>query len=1155
MRIILLILPLILNAQWLTQWYGKKILLVPDSLVTKVDILPNADNLYNLGSSNLRWKNIYIAGDMTVDSLGVRHLSVIDDGDTAIMFLPDTLLYLFGDKASGVYIKDSLNANKTTTGLSVNVQNLYKSGTVTKRGGYFVVDTGGLGAKYGIDVWTKGGQGDNLTLYGVRSIAEVFGTSTDNNMYGGWFQSNACGGGKKTGIYGEVGGNSADGDTSRGVWGKSIVELGGSGSWGFGGYFESVGDDNDTCMGVLGKASGGTVNIGGQFDPNLYVLTGTDTTKITGTKIESDSFVSINSTDTVVVIASYLKITEYNSSAVMHDSVYQDVSTFLWTRMFPDQFGYQRDVVRKTTQFQDSLCMNFFVSRYDSAGGTNGGWDPCTIFVWTNVDKTTGTPTPKNEGIYKIFTNSDETVDYTDGELGGDLMVKGTGVTDDNSRNYSGFTVYDIPQIRLWADGWYWGAGDVPGYVELRVTPGFDDTVFWKVGEVGGNHYSIYGQAKDFKIQMSAGGSDEDTSTFEFADRSGTSTRYWFFTYDSNGTDLDTTFIRGGNIITNTLAADSLELLNKLAFNSGDTFSLYASNDTFFIDAKHDAGYLDLSELTVLFKPGWMEFDQIKPATNDSSSSSIGWSNNPYGTGYFIDLYVDSIHGFSPVKICDKTTIQHESATSDTALIITLDTLSGGGSVEHTGIKMNGTAFSISQYFLKFYDRDDNLKFFVRGDGKLYSGNDVVSNSFFAYNDIEVQDDCEFGSDSTDTVGIYGDLTVQEDIIVKDTLFVIGASGADSGYTTQNGTYWWFESDNKFWFNQEVRINSHLYLPYNLSRLRMEGFGIELDYSGNDSLCFIEFNDADSIKYDSISRGFEMTSKLMIKDTLFIIKSDSAGLSPDDSGDDLVIKDDTSDCGITLFSGAGPGDYCAINFGNKNNAKRGYISYQAQGDVMFFATTSVRRFQVSSSACSIFVDLGVKGDITSIVGTDTTIINENGIYSSSSPYWYCKYMDAFSLSSGGSGATLVTPDGNTLGGYNLDSDNEYLYFNAAVCNNWNGTSDPIVIVIWETDVDNTGGGVNDSVEIDLQCWFKGEGETSNKTQALSERTEVGQSARYKQFLTTFTIDHDDGSNPVEEGDVFTFRLNFDATNSDISDIMINFVRFGYRCNVPNPKAY
>ncbi|HEC87940.1 MAG TPA: hypothetical protein ENI52_01330 [Thermoplasmata archaeon] len=195
-----------------------------------------------------------------------------------------------------------------------------------------------------------------------------------------------------------------------------------------------------------------------------------------------------------------------------------------------------------------------------------------------------------------------------------------------------------------------------------------------------------------------------------------------------------------------------------------DTFSLYASNDTFFIDAKHDAGYLDLSELTVLFKPGWMEFDQIKPATNDSSSSSIGWSDNPYGTGYFIDLYVDSIHGFSPVKICDKTIIQHESATSDTALIITLDTISGGGSVEHTGIKMNGTAFSISQYFLKFYDRDDNLKFFVRGDGKLYSGNDIVSNSFFAYNNIEVQDDCKFGSDSTDTVGIYGDLTVQGEL-------------------------------------------------------------------------------------------------------------------------------------------------------------------------------------------------------------------------------------------------------------------------------------------------------------------------------------------------------------------------------------------------------
>jgi len=304
----------------------------------------------------------------------------------------------------------------------------------------------------------------------------------------------------------------------------------------------------------------------------------------------------------------------------------------------------------------------------------------------------------------------------------------------------------------------------------------------------------------------------------------------------------------------------------------------------------------------------------------------------------------------------DGMTINKESATSDTALIITFDTLSGGGSVEHTGIKINGTAFSSSQYFLKGYNRDGNLKFYIRGDGKLYAGQDIVGTGFFAYNDIEVRDDCKFGSDSTDTVGIYGDLTIQ-------------------------------------------------------------------------------------------------------------------------------------------------------------------------------------------------------GDIRKIDGTDTTTINENGIYASSSPWYYCKYMDAFSLASGGSGATLVTPDNNTLGGYNLDADNEYLYFNAAVCNNWDGASDPIVIIIWEVDVDNTGGGANDSVEIDLQCWFKGDGETSNKSQALSGRTEIGQSARYKQFMTTLTIDYDDGSNPVEEGDVFTCRLNFDATNSDISDIVINFVRFAYRCKVPNPKAY
>ena len=750
-----------------------------------------------------------------------------------------------------------------------------------------------------------------------------------------------------------------------------------------------------------------------------------------------------------------------------------------------------------------------------------------------------------------------------------------------------------------------------------------------------------------------------------------------------------------------------------------DTFSLYASNDTFFIDAKHDAGYLDLSELTVLFKPGWMEFDQIKPATNDSSSSSIGWSDNPYGTGYFIDLYVDSIHGFSPIKVKDNMILEDSLfIVSSESTCISSDKFFQQGTNYNATIE-NGTFLTLNGSAPRGVLSQSG------GNGQLLLTN--TSNV------------------TTITLNANSGITITDgNFSLKDTLFVIDASGADSSMIYDNGTVTYFETDNSVVFTNQVQLTNNLLATSDtIARITTANFrakelwGLRHYWSSPDK--------ADSsYLYDDGDTTW-LISENPVKIPNLVGGGGGGAMSGSDIRDSINTYDDNSVDGTAIYStvffgqydtivanclnsgivagyhntiknGTGSyGDYIGMIGGRDNQAnaiysftgggsqnyilasatsgaivggyadtiqgtygfigggqnnkivnnysmisggQNNYVGHQYSAIIGGYADTIKYSYNgiiaggfnecggsslysgifagrnnyvnglydaiiggygneigdytnsdynviiggygndIDTSAYSVILGgvgnnirgssadgsnvamgdstvidscygsfamncdlkkadsvMAVTKEIWTIEGTDTTIINKNGIYSSSSPYWYCKYMDAFSLSSGGSGATLVTPDNNTLGGYNLDADGEYLYFNAAVCNNWNEASDPIVIVIWETDVDNTGGGVNDSVEIDLQCWFKGEGETSNKTQALSERTEIGQSARYKQFLTTFTIDHDDGSNPVEEGDVFTFRLNFDATNSDITDIIINFVRFGYRCNVPNPKAY
>jgi len=58
-----------------------------------------------------------------------------------------------------------------------------------------------------------------------------------------------------------------------------------------------------------------------------------------------------------------------------------------------------------------------------------------------------------------------------------------------------------------------------------------------------------------------------------------------------------------------------------------------------------------------------------------------------------------------------------------------------------------------------------------------------------------------------------------------------------------------------------------------------------------------------------------------------------------------------------------------------------------------------------------------------------------------SKWWYCSYISTLEVSPGGSGATWTAPDANTVGGYQLDNANEYLYFSIRICPNWDEASD------------------------------------------------------------------------------------------------------------------
>jgi len=188
------------------------------------------------------------------------------------------------------------------------------------------------------------------------------------------------------------------------------------------------------------------------------------------------------------------------------------------------------------------------------------------------------------------------------------------------------------------------------------------------------------------------------------------------------------------------------------------------------------------------------------------------------------------------------------------------------------------------------------------------------------------------------------------------------------------------------------------------------------------------------------------------------------------------------------------------------------------------------------------------------VASDDVITVKNVIRGATGLWYRAVHVCASSVSQGASGATFTAPSTDTLGGYNIDTNTEYLYFGNSITSQWDGASDLSVRITWEVNVNNTGGADTDTVDLRLNCYYKGHDDVACKSQVVEESTIVGKSVQYKRFTTLFTIDWDASDNIVEVGDKMNFRLNLETDTSEVDNIIVNTIMFRYQTDKINPEV-
>jgi hypothetical protein len=166
--------------------------------------------------------------------------------------------------------------------------------------------------------------------------------------------------------------------------------------------------------------------------------------------------------------------------------------------------------------------------------------------------------------------------------------------------------------------------------------------------------------------------------------------------------------------------------------------------------------------------------------------------------------------------------------------------------------------------------------------------------------------------------------------------------------------------------------------------------------------------------------------------------------------------------------------------------------------------------------------------------------DEGDITAKQLAFWHCRYSTAFALGKS-RGVVEVEPNSQTLGGYQLDANNDYIHAHGRTCGNWPSDGTTVAKVGFETADDNQGGNETDIIRFQATARWKGDRSHIMHEQSSIADLEIGQAHQWTHFHIALDLSN---MTLIREASI-SVTIAFLRTQSAINKVIVNHLAIAY----------